>query len=61
MQDHFFEEIEDPEDPDIPDEDLLDVSGDPENQLYEQYRFVADAGQTLLRIDKFLVCRITKV
>ena len=32
-----------------------------EHGLYEQYRFVADPGQTLLRIDKFLVCRITKV
>ena len=62
MQDNFFEEIEDPEDPDIlTDEDLLDVSDGSENKLYEQYRFVADAGQTLLRIDKFLVCRITKL
>ena len=41
--------------------DLPDVSDGSENKLYEQYRFVADPGQTLLRIDKFLVCRITKV
>jgi len=61
MQDNFFEEIEDTDDPDIIEEDLLDVSDGSDNKLYEQYRFVADAGQTLLRIDKFLVCRITKV
>jgi len=61
MQDNFFEEIVDPEDLDIIEEDILEVSDDSENKLYEQYRFVADAGQTLLRIDKFLVCRITKV
>ena len=61
MQDNFFEEIEDPDAPDIIDDDLIGVDGDSENKLYEQYRFVADAGQTLLRIDKFLVSRITKV
>lgn len=37
------------------------LTSDEEGKLYEQYRFVADSGQTLLRIDKFLVCRITKV
>ena len=29
--------------------------------LYEHYRFVADKGQTLLRIDKFLTARIEHV
>ena len=29
-----------------------------QNDLFEHYNFVADAGQTLLRIDKFLLCRI---
>ncbi len=29
-----------------------------DSAVYEHYRFVADAGQTLLRIDKFLVNRI---
>jgi len=28
------------------------------NELYEHHRFVADAGQNPLRIDKFLVNRI---
>ncbi|MDL2322802.1 RluA family pseudouridine synthase [Bacteroidales bacterium OttesenSCG-928-A17] len=31
---------------------------DSEDELFEHYRFVADKGQTLLRIDKFLVDRI---
>ncbi|MDR2844261.1 MAG: RluA family pseudouridine synthase [Candidatus Symbiothrix sp.] len=30
-----------------------------EQELYEHFRFVADKGQTLLRVDKFLVDRIT--
>jgi len=30
------------------------------NELYEHFRFVADKGQQLLRIDKFLVARIEK-
>ncbi len=29
-------------------------------ELYEHFRFVADKGQTLLRVDKFLVARIEK-
>lgn len=29
--------------------------------LFEKYRFVADKGQTILRVDKFLVDRITNV
>ena len=37
------------------------VEGEDETpqQLYEHYRFVADRGQTLLRVDKFLVDRMT--
>ncbi len=30
------------------------------NDLYEHFRFVADKGQTLLRVDKFLVARLEK-
>ncbi len=30
------------------------------NGLYEHFRFVADKGQTLLRVDKFLVARLEK-
>jgi 23S rRNA pseudouridine1911/1915/1917 synthase len=37
-------------------EDIDDYN---EDELYEHFRFVADKGQTLLRIDKFLVDRIT--
>jgi 23S rRNA pseudouridine1911/1915/1917 synthase len=64
MLEPFFEDILDPDEPELIEDELEDgpeevVSGD--QPLYEQYRFVADAGQTLLRIDKFLVCRITKV
>lgn len=40
----------------IPEED----SADDESGLYEHFRFVADKGQTLLRVDKFLVDHIQK-
>jgi 23S rRNA pseudouridine1911/1915/1917 synthase len=33
----------------------------PEDELFEHYRFVADKGQELLRVDKFLVDRIPNV
>ncbi|MDD4777441.1 MAG: RluA family pseudouridine synthase [Fermentimonas sp.] len=39
------------------DDELLEESGD-QNQKYEHYRFVADKGQGLLRVDKFLSVRI---
>lgn len=43
-------------------DDLLqevdDTSGD--GELYEHFRFVADKGQQLLRVDKFLVSRLEK-
>ena len=48
----FFDDIED---------DDLDESGIAEEstgELYEHYRFVADKGQNLLRVDKFLSVRI---
>ena len=37
---------------------LLSDEGDESSQMYEHFRFVADKGQTLLRVDKFLVDRI---
>ena len=40
---------------DIDDNVIVDDEG---NELYEHFRFVADKGQTLLRVDKFLVARI---
>jgi len=64
MLEPFFEEIVDPEEPELSEEELEEVPIESEDsglKLYEQYRFVADPGQALLRIDKFLVCRITKV
>lgn len=36
---------------------LTDEDG---RELYEHFRFTADAGQTLLRVDKFLVARIER-
>jgi 23S rRNA pseudouridine1911/1915/1917 synthase len=61
MQDDFFEDLEDQDDSDLLENDLLVTSNETGNKLYEQYRFLADPGQTLLRIDKFITCRITKV
>lgn len=49
-------EFEDTEDLDEPIENEEDTG--PEHERYEHYRFVADAGQNLLRVDKFLVNRI---
>ncbi|MDH8702562.1 23S rRNA pseudouridine1911/1915/1917 synthase [Dysgonomonadaceae bacterium PH5-43] len=40
-------------------EENLSFQEDTEDELYEHYKFVADKGQSLLRIDKFLVDRIT--
>lgn len=34
--------------------------GDDGNGIYEHFRFVAEKGQTLLRVDKFLVARMEK-
>ncbi|MCH5328202.1 MAG: RluA family pseudouridine synthase [Coprobacter sp.] len=41
-----------------PDNELADEEG---NELYEHYRFVADKGQKLLRVDKFLTARIENI
>lgn len=48
------------EDTDIPDDSLDDsaVSTVEGVEMYEHFRFVADKGQQLLRVDKFLVTRI---
>ncbi len=45
-------------DPDF-DEETADGSDDG-SQMYEHFRFVADKGQALLRVDKFLVARLEK-
>lgn len=39
-------------------EELLEDDLTPEPEMYEHFRLKADAGQTLLRIDKFLVDRL---
>lgn len=40
-------------------DDLLDEEQSQEaTELFEHYRFVADKGQSLLRIDKFITCRL---
>lgn len=55
--------------PPVPDADICDadapqpvviIDGDDERELYEHFRFVADRGQALLRVDKFLVERLQK-
>lgn len=38
--------------------DEILLTDDNERELYEHFRFVADKGQTLLRVDKFLVTRM---
>lgn len=49
---------EDLEDDELCELACSEVSGD--GELYEHFRFVADKGQQLLRVDKFLVSRLEK-
>jgi 23S rRNA pseudouridine1911/1915/1917 synthase len=42
-------------------EDLIQEEGDGEDVLFEHHRITADPGQTLLRIDKFLLDRLPNV
>ncbi|MDE6509652.1 MAG: RNA pseudouridine synthase, partial [Muribaculaceae bacterium] len=37
-----------------------EITDDDGNRLYEHFRFEADKGQELLRVDKFLVLRMQK-
>lgn len=54
MTDHTTDDIELlPDDDELLSEEIAD-----RDQMYEHYRFVADKGQNLLRIDKFLSVRI---
>ncbi|MDH6535143.1 RluA family pseudouridine synthase [Parabacteroides sp. 52] len=52
----FFEDIEEEQEDDL----MLPGEGEETEStgLYEHFRFVADKGQTLLRVDKFLVDRM---
>lgn len=52
-----------PEAEDIDNEDIIDEPTyitDDGKEMYEHFRFVADKGQQLLRVDKFLVDRMVK-
>ena len=49
----LFEDINDEQD-----DFSLDQENTSESQMHEHFRFVADKGQTLLRVDKFLVDRM---
>ena len=42
-------------------DDDIELDDGDSRELYEHYRFVADKGQDLLRIDKFLVARTGNV
>ena len=54
--DEFFDNRDDEQ---LDDELLLDEEIDtPADSMYEHFRFVADKGQSLLRVDKFLVDRM---
>ena len=52
--------LENWEDEQEEDDDLLKPidEGETDHQLYEHFRFIADKGQTLLRVDKYLVDRL---
>jgi len=43
----------------LDEDELLETDDDVTSQMYEHFRFVADPGQMLLRVDKFLVERIS--
>ena len=53
--DEFFDEMDDEQV-----DDLLEQNEEDVPRLYEHFRFVADKGQALLRVDKFLVDRLVK-
>ena len=42
------------------DDDVRLIDAEDGSEMYEHFRFEADKGQTLLRVDKFLVARIEK-
>lgn len=48
------------EDLNIEDDDVRLIEAEDGCEMYEHFRFEADKGQTLLRVDKFLVARIEK-
>lgn len=48
------------EDLNIEDDEVRLIDAEDGSEMYEHFRFEADKGQTLLRVDKFLVARIEK-
>ena len=46
------------QDEEINDKTVDDEIQDEQAELFEHFRFVVDKGQSMLRIDKFLACRI---
>ena len=52
--DEFYDEIDDEQVDDL----FQPEEGEDNTRLYEHFRFVADRGQSLLRVDKFLVDRM---
>lgn len=55
--DDFFDEMDDEQADGL----LGQEEEDGTPQLYEHFRFVADRGQSLLRVDKFLVERYVRI
>ncbi len=53
LQEEYMPEMED-------DNSSAELTDDDGNRLYEHFRFEADKGQELLRVDKFLVLRMQK-
>lgn len=58
MTDDEYDEL--PDDDTAGDVRPVIIDGSDERELYEHFRFVADKGQALLRVDKFLVARLEK-
>lgn len=61
MAEDFSDDIDDLEDSGFSEDEAEGLSEGCADGLYEKYRFKADPGQTMLRVDKFLVDRITNV
>ncbi len=55
----YFDDIDDPDSIDEMTDDFTSPDSD-DSEMYEHFRFVADKGQQLLRVDKFLVSRLEK-
>lgn len=60
LTDDFDDELEGLELPSAPAGTNVTVTGPDGAEMYEHFRFVADKGQQLLRVDKFLVAHMPK-